>query len=161
MAYRPYGKPTAAYSSVPRSGSPTHTEAWALTEAARRMAVAVAAYDQDRTKDNLNKIRDAVRLNWRLWTIFQAELTAERASVPADLRISMLTLCQFVDTHTVSLLGDTRPEKVLTLVEINRNIASGLLEGMQKSVEAAKSEAAQPKETKAAAAPPPSVNEVT
>jgi len=161
MAYRPYGKPTAAYSNVPRGGSPTHTEAWAMTEAARRMAVAVAAYDQDRTKDNLNKIRDAMRLNWRLWTIFQADLTTERSSVPADLRIGMLTLCQFVDTHTVSLLGDTRPEKVLTLIEINRNIASGLLEGVQKSVEAAKSQIAEPKEQKAPAAPPSSVNEVT
>ena len=66
MAYGPYGKTSGGYSTVPRGGSPTHTEAWALTEAARRMAVSIAAFEEDPSKNNKNKMRDAVRLNWRL-----------------------------------------------------------------------------------------------
>ncbi|MBM3580403.1 MAG: hypothetical protein FJX37_00360 [Alphaproteobacteria bacterium] len=139
MAQNPYARPAAGYSAVPRGGTPTYTEAWALIEASRRMAEAVAAYDQDQSKDNPRAIRDALRLNWRLWTVFQAEMTAATVPVSEDVRINILTLCKYVDTRTAALLVETTPEKVLQLVEINRQIATGLLEGLNKSVAAQKS----------------------
>lgn len=151
MAQNPYARPAAGYSAVPRGGTPTYTEAWALIEASRRMAEAVAAYDQEQSKDNLRAIRDALRLNWRLWTVFQAEMTAETVPVSEEVRINMLTLCKYVDTRTAVLLVETTPEKVLQLVEINRQIATGLLEGLNKSVAAQKSaaDAAKPDPKKA------------
>lgn len=158
MAYGPYGKASGGYSTVPRGGSPTHTEAWALTEAARRMAVSIAAFEEDSSKDNKNKMRDAVRLNWRLWTIFQAELTVGNSNCPENLRIDMLTLCKYIDNHTVELLADTVPEKILPLVDINRNIASGLLEGLQTVADAQES---SDEKSKAPESPPTSVNEIS
>lgn len=160
MAQVPYGRGTGGYAATPRGGSPTHTEAWALTEAARRMAIAIAAYEEDASKDNLNKIRDAVRLNWRLWTIFQAELTTGNSSVPDNVRIDMLTLCKFVDNHTVEMLAETSAERVMQLIEINRNIASGLLEGLQKTLSSERAAAATPPSTPGAP-PVPSVNEIS
>lgn len=160
MAQAPYGRGSGGYATVPRGGSPTHTEAWALTEAARRMAVAVAGYEEDASKDNLNKIRDAVRLNWRLWTIFQAELTTGGTGVPENLRIDMLTLCKFVDNHTVDALAKTTSERVLQLIEINRNIASGLLEGLQKSLASDRPAPAAPP-TAPGTLPPQGVNEIS
>lgn len=50
--------------------------------------------------------------------------------LPEDVRQNMLTLCKFVDKHTVEALKDPSPEKVFALVEINRNIASGMLESL-------------------------------
>lgn len=111
---------------VPVGGSPQHTEAWALIESARRMAVAIGNGDP-KNKDNRKNMKGAVRLNWRLWTIFQAELTQEDSPLPADLRINMLTLCQFVDRHTVSCLTEPTPEKLKALIDVNRHIAAGLL----------------------------------
>jgi flagellar protein FlaF len=43
----------------------------------------------------------------------------------------MLTLCKFVDEHTVDTLKSPEPEKIRTLIEINRNIAAGLLESLK------------------------------
>jgi len=118
----------STYKSLPDPGQPHMTEAWALIEAARRMADVI----KDGVPEGLterNVVRDALRLNWRLWTIFQAELTtSESIEVSDEIRQNMLTLCKFVDHHTVSILSDPTPEAIITLIDINRNIASGLLE---------------------------------
>jgi len=127
-----YAGSDAAYARAPKPGIPTYTEAWALIEAARRMATASDHANRDDIKDR-NKLRDAIRLNWRLWTIFQAEMsTDDNSSVPDEIQINMLTLCKFVDHHTIDTLTDLSPEKIGTLIEINRNIAAGLLESLKQ-----------------------------
>lgn len=129
---------TPTYSSVPLPGSPSHTEAWALTEAARRIAVALqnmADSDEMGMPAAKRILRDALRLNWRLWTIFQAELTLDTNPIPFAIRQNMLILCQFVDNHTIKCLGEVDPEDIKTIIDINRNIAQGLLEGAMKSAQ--------------------------
>lgn len=123
------------YAHVPAPGSPSYTEAWALIEAARRMGEAIKFSTPGDIKSR-NAVRDALRLNWRLWTIFQTELlVTEDTSVPDELRVSMLTLCKFVDQHTAAIMSDPTPDAVVTLIEINRNIASGLLNVSENEVE--------------------------
>ena len=39
----------------------------------------------------------------------------------------MISLCNFVDKVTVDFISDTKPEKLDVLININREIASGLL----------------------------------
>lgn len=121
--------PGSGYGTVPQAGIPEYTEAWALIEAARRMAEATVA------EDSKTAMRDALRLNWRLWTIFQAELTAGTSAVPEEVRMNMLTLCKYIDQHTVDAIPYPTEEKIKVLVDINRNIANGLLEGLNKSIE--------------------------
>lgn len=141
-AYRP---PSGSYSTIPAAGNPANTEAWALIEAARRILEAAGKPDEVET------LKDALRLNWRLWTIFQANLTLEDSGVPDDLRSNMLSLCSFVDKRTVAALIEPTLEKVQVLVDVNRNIASGLLAG----VERASTVAAQAAQVAAADASPP------
>ena len=121
-----------SYSRVPAPGIPTYTEAWALIEAARRMASSSDYADLSDIADR-NKVRDAIRLNWRLWTIFQAEMSSDESEegIPGEIRTNMLTLCKFIDEHTVDTLKSPEPEKIRTLIEINRNIAAGLLESLK------------------------------
>ena len=122
------GRNKSTYKSLPNPGQPHYTEAWALIEAARRMADVIKDGIPDDIKKR-NVVRDAIRLNWRLWTIFQAELTTtENPQISDEIRQNMLTLCKFVDQHTVTTLGTPTPEAIITLIDINRNIASGLLE---------------------------------
>lgn len=121
--------PSYGYSNIPAPGSPAHTESWAMIEAAKRMAEAVLNGDKE-------AMRSSLRLNWRLWTIFQASLSETEEGIPQDIRENMLRLCLFVDKHTVASLAEPTPERLNTLVNINRNIAQGLLAGMQRNVEA-------------------------
>lgn len=110
------------YTAVPQPGNPRLSEGWALTEAARRIA---EAKDRPGAKDDFLA---AVRLNWRLWTIFQAELTMDYCPLPADLRANLLALSNFIDKRTISIIADPDPQKADVLISINRQIAAGLLE---------------------------------
>jgi flagellar protein FlaF len=141
----PYANAAHA-ASIPREGNPRETEAWALTEAARRMAVAARGTPED--------MRAALRLNWKLWTIFQAELTGQiEAGEASETVVNMLSLCQFVDFHTVGALGEPSAAKLEALVNINRNIAGGLRDSLAREAsEAAPAEGTAPAQ---AAAPAP------
>lgn len=119
MALNPYVK---SYASRPAGGNPRETEGWALTEAARRIRVGQSSDPFDSAR-----FLDAVRLNWRLWTVFQAEISGPDCTLPADIRSNMLSLCNFVDKTTVALILDPQPAKADILITINREIAAGLL----------------------------------
>ena len=133
-AYNQYKK--SSYEQIPEPGNPTYTEAWALVEAARRMALPLE-YGDFNDEENKVRVRDSLRLNWRLWTIFQTELSLEDGPVPIEIRESMLNLCNFVDKHTVDTINAPTPEKIATLIEINRNIANGLLTSLQNALDTA------------------------
>ncbi len=120
----------ASYDNIPQPGNPTYSEAWALVEAARRMAAPIK-YGALETPEDLEKVRTALRLNWRLWTIFQAELSLEDGQVPDAIRGNMLSLCNFVDKQSVEALNEPTVERVMVLIDINRQIANGLLESLQ------------------------------
>ncbi|MGE5475836.1 MAG: flagellar biosynthesis regulator FlaF [Bacteroidales bacterium] len=115
-----YPNSRGGYSNVPMGGDPRQSEAWALTEAARRIADA---------KDRFGagpEFLAAVRLNWRLWTIFQAELSSAESQVPDEIRANMLSLCNFVDKTSVDIIADPVVDKANILITINRHIAAGL-----------------------------------
>lgn len=132
MSYPNYGQ--AAYNSIPQPGNPRATEAWALTEAARRMSLAQKPEVSD--EDMLN----AVRLNWRLWTIFQAELASPESALPLEMRQDMLSLCNFIDKRTVEIISDTDRSKIDVLININRQIAAGLFTTPAQTENAAQGE---------------------
>ena len=145
-----YGKQATGYQTIPPVGSPTETEAWALIECARRLSESANAEEPRKA------MKAALRLNWRLWTIFQAELSDEACKLREDVRLSMLTLCQFVDKHTVSTMLDPVPAKLKVLVDMNRNIAGGLLAG--KAAAATTEAAALQASAPPAGAVPTSIN---
>jgi flagellar protein FlaF len=76
---------------------------------------------------NPDAVRTTARLNWRLWTIFQAEICRPGCPMPAEIRANMLNLCNFVDKRMIDVLADPKPEKLDVLININRQIATGLL----------------------------------
>lgn len=132
-----------SYERTPDGGQPAQTEAWALLESAKRMAAAIVSGDPSE-KETKEKMKTALRLNWRLWTIFQAELLDEKCQVPEEIRINMLTLCQFVDKQTVKILINPSPEIMVPLIDINRNIAAGLMHLPERDAEPQTSDAAEP-----------------
>ena len=124
--------PAKSYARTPAPGDPARSEAWALLEAARLMHGAKAKGPGERLA--------ALRKNWRLWTIFQAELIDADCKLPPALRGNLLGLANFIDHHTARLLGNPDPKQIDVLVNINRQISEGLLEGQRAA--AAKATAA-------------------
>ncbi len=112
--------PKGRYATKPTSGDPRETEAWALTEAARRLI------DGARAQDGGQALRAALLLNQKLWTIFQAEISEEACPLPAELRQNLAALSILVDRETMSRLADLDGSKLDTLIEINRAVAGGL-----------------------------------
>jgi flagellar biosynthesis activator protein FlaF len=117
--------PPNPYQRAPELGNPARTEAWALLEAAREL---------HRGKEGSLEIRRAaLRRNWRLWTIFQANLLDPDCQVPPETRANLLGLADFIDRHTAELLVHGDPAKIDVLVNINRQISEGLLDGQRST----------------------------
>lgn len=116
-----YPKPDQGkYRSVPAGGNPRETEAWALTETARRMSEG-----QSESVD-IEDFLAAVRLNWKLWTIFQAELSSPECELPLEMRQNMLSLSNFVDKRSVEIISSRDRALASVLINVNRQLAGGL-----------------------------------
>lgn len=75
------------------------------------------------------EMKAAVRLNWRLWTIFQAELLSPNCEIPMAIRQNILSLANFIDGHSVNFMSDPVAKDMDVLININREIAGGLHDG--------------------------------
>jgi len=118
--------PASQYPRTPEQGNPARSEAWALLEAAREL---------NRVKSlRLDERRAALRRNWRLWTIFQANLLDPGCTVPTETRRNLLGLANFIDRKTAELLANGAPEGIEVLININRQISEGLLDGQRATL---------------------------
>jgi flagellar protein FlaF len=118
--------PASLYPRIPEQGNPARTEAWALLEAARELSQVKPL--------PLNERRAALRRNWRLWTIFQANLLDPACTVPTETRRNLLGLANFIDRQTAKLLANGEPEGIDVLININRQISEGLLDGQRATL---------------------------
>lgn len=135
--------PKKTYARAPQLGNPARTEAWALLESARLMEGA---------KGTPPALLDALRQNWRLWTIFQADLVGPDCALPKEVRANLIGLSNFIDRHTAKLLAKPDAAGIDVLVNINRQIGEGLLEGQRAAAAKAAAERT-PGQTGAGAAP--------
>lgn len=130
------GNSNRAYRTSERLGaSARQTEARALLEAARKL-------DEAAGSDDREVYRAALRLNWRLWTIIQADVSSENSPLPQEIRHNILNLSVFIDRHTVGALAEPSDQKLRVLIDINRNIAGGLM--TDPPAEAEREEVARP-----------------
>lgn len=108
------------YASRPSGDDPRSTEAWALGEASRRLALAAKMDDKGES------LREALRLNQRLWSIFQAALSEPDCPLPKDVRDNVLALSVMIDRHVMARLADLDGSKIGPILDINRAISEGL-----------------------------------
>jgi len=139
----PPPKRPSPYSNVPTPNSdPRQVESWALVEIAMRMKAA-----QKEPMDEVLLLH-AARLNWRLWTIFQATLLDTDCPLPIEIRNNLLSLSNFIDKHTAGIIAAPAPSKLDVLIHINRELAGGLMTSLHAS-------APKPPALAAAGAPAP------
>ncbi len=98
-------------------------EAAALFKAARQLE----SCRQDWQAPDLDRrLDEALRYNQRLWTFFQGEWMAEDCLLPTGLRLNLLRLSAFVDRRTFEMMSSPTADGLRALIEIDRQIASGL-----------------------------------
>jgi flagellar protein FlaF len=113
------------YVSQPAAADPRSTEAWALSEASRRLVVAAKA------EDGGKMLRDALILNQRLWTIFQTSMTEPDCPLPREIRDNVLALSIMMDRQILKRLGDLDGSQLQPILDINRCVAEGLAQTPQ------------------------------
>jgi len=82
---------------------------------------------QDSWDGHKAELVDALMFNRRLWTIFIDTLLRDDNPLPAEIRRNVVSLGFFVINRTIKLTAAPKPEGLSTLININRELAAGLL----------------------------------
>lgn len=122
----PYGKAADAYGNTASSTDPRALEGQILLKAAAKLEQLAARLEAGE-KVPLEDIGDTLDYNRKLWTVFANDTMNPDHPLPQEIKSNIATLAVFVFKRTMDIFADTRPEKLKALIEINRNIAAGLM----------------------------------
>jgi flagellar protein FlaF len=121
-----------AYAQTQKSSMPPReVEAMAFTKAALMLEEAKGKVD------DYDSYAAALKFNQLLWTIIQADVVDNENQLPAQLKANILSLSIFVDRQTIKSLANTKAENLDTLININKNLAEGLMTRQANPAEAA------------------------
>ncbi|WP_366525237.1 flagellar biosynthesis regulator FlaF [uncultured Roseibium sp.] len=102
--------------------SPRELEANLLMKAAARLQLI-----KDEWGDStLAEKDDALVYNRKLWSILVTSATSEESQLPQDIKNNIASLAVFVFKQTITVITTDDPEKLNSLININRAIAEGL-----------------------------------
>jgi flagellar biosynthesis activator protein FlaF len=71
-------------------------------------------------------LNDALLANRKIWTIFVSAMSSEDCQMPKQIRSNIINLGMFVFNRTIQMTIDATPGQLDALIDINRNIGSGL-----------------------------------
>ena len=69
---------------------------------------------------------DALVYNRKLWSILVTSATSDESQLPQDIKNNIASLAVFVFKQTIAVITTENPEKINSLISINRAIAEGL-----------------------------------
>ncbi|MGC2063946.1 MAG: flagellar biosynthesis regulator FlaF [Thermodesulfovibrionales bacterium] len=119
-----YANQLEAYRTVQKTTiSGRDVEAYALTNAALKLTECQNNWN---AADREDKLKEALRINQMIWTIFQSELSKGDNLLPKALKSDLLSLSIFVDRRIFEIIADPTPEKLTAIININLNLAAGL-----------------------------------
>jgi flagellar protein FlaF len=112
-----------AYGKVAQKvATPREMEADKLLYAAQQLAMIRDSWDAKQFE-----LGPALLNNRKLWSVLMASVTRPENPLPAALRQNVANIGIFVMKQTVSVMDDPKPEKLGSLISINRELAAGLL----------------------------------
>jgi len=113
-----------AYSQTAKeSGRSQEREAALLIKAALQLQ-----HVKDAGATNAGALYTALHYNRKLWTVFVSSVAKEDNPLPKEIRDGIANLGLFIFSHTLEVQARPAPEKLTTLININREIAAGLRE---------------------------------
>ncbi|MBM3526947.1 MAG: flagellar biosynthesis regulator FlaF [Alphaproteobacteria bacterium] len=112
-----------AYGSVAKqSSSPRELEANLLLQAASRLQSIKDGWDAKKSQ-----LEAALLYNRKLWSVFLSTATSGNNPLPPEIRQNIANIGIFVMNHKLETSFDPKPEKLAPLIQINRELAAGLL----------------------------------
>ena len=112
-----------AYGKVANvTANPRELEASLLLKAAAQLQTI-----HDTWAQSGSKLNEALVFNRKLWSIFMACVVENDHPLPPAVRQNIANIGVFVMNETLSLMSEPRAEKLGSLIDINREIASGLM----------------------------------
>ncbi|MEA2938615.1 MAG: flagellar biosynthesis activator protein FlaF [Alphaproteobacteria bacterium] len=102
--------------------NPRELEADLLLKAASRLQAVFDGWDRKATD-----LDDALLYNRKLWSIFLTSVTSTEHPLPIAIRQNVANLGLFVMNQTVSMMNNPQREHLGSLININRELAAGLL----------------------------------
>ena len=98
-------------------------EAAVLIKAAQKLTLCQNNWEASDREENL---KEALRYNQQVWTVFQTELSNPENPLPKKLKEDLLSLSAFIDKRIFDIMSFPAPEKLNAIININLNIAAGL-----------------------------------
>ena len=126
----PYSKAADAYGTAASSIDQRALEGQVLLKAALKLEE-LSRRLQNQEKVSLEDIGSTLEHNQKLWTLFVNETMNPDHPLPQEIKNNIASLGIFVFKRTRDVLIDTTPEKIKVLIDINRNIATGLMKKPQ------------------------------
>ncbi len=90
-----------------------------------RLTGALTTAEENRSHNHSSYI-DALSRNLELWTTLGADVSSNENALPAALRGQIFYLFEFTQHHTKRLLSGDTSLSAEPLIEINRNVMTGL-----------------------------------
>jgi len=123
----PYAQASGAYGQQAREGvNQRELEGQLLIKAANEIQKLRDRWDEATPSD----IDDILAYNRKLWMVFfdtAVENPENEEDRSIDLRNNIVNLCNFIFKRSVNILADPKKEKLTVLIDINREVAAGLL----------------------------------
>jgi flagellar biosynthesis activator protein FlaF len=91
-------------------------------KAASRLQAIHDSWDAERPT-----LGDALLYNRKLWSIFLTSVTSTDHPLPVAIRQNVANLGVFVMNRTLSMMQDPQRDQLGSLININRELAAGLL----------------------------------
>ncbi|PCI87766.1 MAG: hypothetical protein COB24_04925 [Hyphomicrobiales bacterium] len=82
-------------------------------------------------RDNFKQVsradmNEALTFNRKLWTVFSSSVSSAENPLPLPIKNNIASLAVFIFKHQLSFMAKPEPSKLDSLININRDIASGL-----------------------------------
>ncbi|MCO4055220.1 MAG: flagellar biosynthesis regulator FlaF [Bosea sp.] len=114
-----------AYAKTAQSAptSPRELEAHVLIKSAARLQQIKENWELKK-----GELDEALVINRKIWTVLVSAVSEEASPLPLDIKRNIIGLGMFIFNHTIALTAqhDPDPAKLQVLININREIASGL-----------------------------------
>ena len=101
--------------------APRQLEASLLLKAASQLQEV-----HDSWSDDTSVLQSVLHYNRRLWTVFVGAVAQDDSPLPAEIRNNVASLGVFIFKHTLLVQQNPSPEKLRTLININKEVAAGL-----------------------------------
>ncbi len=139
----PYAQAAGTYGGHAQKHTPDQRELEArVLQKATRMLQDIQNNWDEAVQDK-ERLSETLKYNRQIWLLFyDTALENPEGNRPNDLRSNIVNLANFIFKHEMEILAKPEKSKLNILIEINSNIAAGLMEGVKK--DAANTEGQKP-----------------